>query len=123
LFESRLTGENSMRKILLLALLAPLLLTSQGGQAQSDKPMILPIAAAPGPNTWMVGQFYGNTTGAYNFGSSWYGAGQRLHFGIDLFTPCGTPLVAVGEMMCIDLSKGADITRESTPLYCSASLK
>jgi hypothetical protein len=88
-----------MRKILFLALLAPLLIISQNSQAQTPRPMILPITSAPGPNTWMVGQFYGNTTGAYNFGSSWYSAGQRLHFGLDFFTPCGTPLVAVADGM------------------------
>jgi hypothetical protein len=65
-------------------------------QAQTaQQPMIMPAAGDPGPSTWMFGQAYGNTTGAYNFGDLWYRAGQGLHFGIDLSMPCGTPLVAV----------------------------
>jgi murein DD-endopeptidase MepM/ murein hydrolase activator NlpD len=62
-----------------------------------DKPMIMPAAGDPGPGTWMFGQAYGNTTGAFNFGDRWYEAGQGLHFGIDLAMPCGTPLVAVAD--------------------------
>jgi hypothetical protein len=66
--------------------------------AQSpQRPMIMPAAGDPGPNTWMFGQAYGNTTGAFNFGDQWYEAGQGLHFGIDLSMPCGTPLVAVAD--------------------------
>jgi hypothetical protein len=45
----------------------------------------------------MVGQQYGNTSGAYNFGKYWYGAGQGLHFGIDFNAPCGTEVVAVAD--------------------------
>ncbi len=61
------------------------------------KPMISPAAGQPGLDTWMFGQAYGNTVGAYNFGDRWYRAGQGLHFGIDLSMPCGTPLVAVAD--------------------------
>jgi len=67
-----------------------------GAQAQ-DKPMILPVGVQPGAATWLFGQAYGNTPGAYNFGDEWYSAGQGLHFGIDLSMPCGTPLVAVAD--------------------------
>lgn len=70
----------------------------------NGRPFILPVALPPGPSTWLMGQPYGNTTGAYNFGSQWYEAGQGLHFGIDLSMPCGTPLVAVadGEVRFVD---------------------
>lgn len=61
------------------------------------KPFILPIAEPAGPSTWLFGQPYGNTVGAYNFGTAWYSAGQGLHFGIDVSMPCGTPLVAVAD--------------------------
>lgn len=57
----------------------------------------LPVADEPGPATWLLGQPYGNTTGAYNFGTQWYGAGQGLHFGVDLSMPCGTPLLAMAD--------------------------
>ncbi len=64
----------------------------------------MPVAVPPGPSTWLMGQLYGNTTGAYNFGSQWYEAGQGLHFGIDISMPCGTPLVAMadGEIAFVD---------------------
>lgn len=72
--------------------------------AQTDKPFTLPIALPPGPSTWLIGQFYGNTTSAYNFGTQWYEAGQGLHFGIDFSMQCGTPIVAVadGEVLAVD---------------------
>jgi murein DD-endopeptidase MepM/ murein hydrolase activator NlpD len=61
------------------------------------KPFGLPFAAAPGPDTWLVGQLYGNTTGAYRWRRVMYGAGQGLHFGIDFSARCGTPVVAIGD--------------------------
>lgn len=77
--------------LLLILTLAPVT------TAQSSKPFIFPVAMPPGPTTWMLGQPYGNTTGAFNFGTAWYSAGQGLHFGLDLSMPCGTPLVAVAD--------------------------
>jgi hypothetical protein len=62
-----------------------------------DKPMMLPFQDAPSPSTWLLGQVYGNTTGAYNFGDEWYSAGQGLHFGLDFSAACGTPLVATAD--------------------------
>jgi murein DD-endopeptidase MepM/ murein hydrolase activator NlpD len=56
----------------------------------------LPFADPPGPSTWLLGQPYGNTTTAYRWRVSQYGAGQGLHFGIDLSARCGTPVVAIG---------------------------
>ncbi len=63
----------------------------------SAKPLGLPVAVPAGPSTWMLGQPYGNTVGAFYFGDAWYKAGQGLHFGIDLSMPCGTPVVAVAD--------------------------
>lgn len=70
----------------------------------ASRPFVMPVALEPGPSTWLFGQAYGNTTGAFNFGDAWYSAGQGLHFGIDLPMPCGTPLVAVadGEVAFVD---------------------
>jgi murein DD-endopeptidase MepM/ murein hydrolase activator NlpD len=66
-------------------------------QAQAARPFGLPFASAPGPSTWLLGQPYGNTTTAYRWRRSTYGAGQGLHFGIDLPAPCRTEVVAVGD--------------------------
>lgn len=91
---------------LLLLILSGSLATAQ----TPERPLILPMAAPPGPSTWLLGQPYGNTIGAYNFGTQWYSAGQGLHFGIDFSMPCGTALVAVanGRVAFVDnLSYGA----------------
>jgi murein DD-endopeptidase MepM/ murein hydrolase activator NlpD len=61
------------------------------------KPFGLPFNTPPGPNTWLLGQAYGNTTGAYQQRRAFYSAGQGLHFGLDFSTPCGTPVVAIGD--------------------------
>ena len=63
----------------------------------NPKPFTLPVAAPPGPSTWLLAQPYGNTTGAFLRGSEWYEAGQRLHFGIDISMPCGTELIAMAD--------------------------
>jgi murein DD-endopeptidase MepM/ murein hydrolase activator NlpD len=59
-------------------------------------PFILPFAAPPGPDTWLLGQPYGNTVGAYTQRRIFYQAGQGLHFGLDFSAPCGTEVVAIG---------------------------
>jgi hypothetical protein len=61
------------------------------------KPMILPFQDPPSVSTWLLGQAYGNTTGAYNRADEWYSAGQGLHFGLDFSAACGTPLVATAD--------------------------
>src|SRR3954466_15990817 len=81
------------RKSMLVALLVSLFMPSMSSNAQ-DKPFSLPFGTPPGPGTWMLGQQYGNTIGAFNFGRYWYTAGQGLHFGIDFSASCGTPVVA-----------------------------
>jgi murein DD-endopeptidase MepM/ murein hydrolase activator NlpD len=64
--------------------------------SQADK-FGLPFRTPPGPDTWLLGQGYGNTTGAFNQRRTQYGAGQGLHFGLDFSCPCGTPVVAIGD--------------------------
>jgi len=67
-------------------------------QAQTaDRPLILPMQTDASPSTWLLGQPYGNTIGAYRNAERWYSAGQGLHFGLDFGMPCGTPLVAVAD--------------------------
>lgn len=65
--------------------------------AQTEKPFGLPFAEPRGPSTWLMGQAYGNTTGAYRQRNTTYAAGQGVHFGIDLSAACGTPVVAIGD--------------------------
>ncbi len=85
-----------MRSILRAALLLALLALPAAAQ-RAAPPFRLPFAAPPGPNTWLLIQMYGNTTGAYFARDTMYGAGQGLHFGIDFSAPCGTPVVAIGD--------------------------
>lgn len=63
----------------------------------AERPFGLPFDAPPGPSTWLLGQLYGNTTTAFRWRVSQYGAGQGLHFGIDWSARCGTPVVAIGD--------------------------
>jgi len=65
--------------------------------AKPTHPFSLPFTTPPGPDTWLLGQQYGNTVGAYNFGKYWYALGQGLHFGIDFTAPCRTPLAAMAD--------------------------
>ena len=57
----------------------------------------LPFAGAPGPDTWLLGQGYGNTTGSYRQRRSTYGNLQGIHAGLDFSAPCGTPVRAIGD--------------------------
>ena len=84
-----------MRRVLALFLL--LLGVGTVSAQETTKPFILPVAAPASVSTWLLGQGYGNTVGAYLNGANWYEAGQRLHFGLDFSMPCGTPLVAVAD--------------------------
>ena len=57
---------------------------SVSAQREDTPPFQLPFAEEPGPDTWLLGQAYGNTSGAYRQRTRAYAAGQGLHFGIDL---------------------------------------
>ncbi len=72
-------------------------------------PFILPFAAPPGPDTWLLGQPYGNTVGAYRQRNIFYQAGQGLHFGLDFSAPCGTEIMAIGDGIVseVDSSHGS----------------
>ncbi|MFN8447568.1 MAG: hypothetical protein U0521_02945 [Anaerolineae bacterium] len=85
-------------RLIVVTLVLALLVSAGAGQAQdTGKPFILPMASPPGPTTWLLGQPYGNTVGAFLTGADQYEAGQQLHFGLDFSMPCGTPLVAVAD--------------------------
>lgn len=86
----------SIWAIMIAALLFTVVVSTTAAQP-APRPFIPPVAAPPGPTTWLFGQAYGNTVGAFLRGRDWYDAGQRLHFGVDLSMPCGTPLVAIGD--------------------------
>lgn len=80
-------------------------------RAQETRPFQLPFNTPPGPNTWLLGQGYGNTTGAYGQRRAFYSAGQGLHFGVDFSAPCGTTVVAIGDGVVL----GADGPWGSAP--------
>ena len=79
--------------------------------AQSELPFGLPFAGNPGPNTWLVAQSYGNTTGAYSSRKTQYVRVQGIHFGIDFSAPCGTSVLAIGD----GVVSGADGSWGSAP--------
>lgn len=64
---------------------------------QQEHPFRLPFADEPGPDTWLLGQPYGNTVGAFRSRRVFYEAGQGLHFGVDFSARCGYPIVAIGD--------------------------
>lgn len=69
----------------------------------SGPPFRLPFAGPPGPSTWLLTQAYGNTTFAYRERTRIYDAGQGLHFGIDLAARCGTPVLAIGDGVVVQV--------------------
>lgn len=75
--------------------------SAAAAQAQQDqdneRPFILPFAEPPGPDTWLMGQAYGNTVGAYFNRNTTYRFSQGIHFGVDLSAPCGTEIVALAD--------------------------
>lgn len=57
-------------------------------------PFAPPLAGSPGPSTWFVSQWYGNTVWAHQHP---YPAGRGMHFGVDFSAPCGTLVLAIGD--------------------------
>ena len=80
---------------LLLLLIA--LAASAPARAAATPPLGLPFNSEPGPETWLLGQVYGNSTGAFARRIEWYRAGQGIHFGIDFSARCGTQVVSVAD--------------------------
>lgn len=72
-------------------------LPQAAAQPEPPKPFILPFKEPPGPDTWLLAQTYGNTTGAYRQRNTTYAASQGIHFGIDFSARCGTELVAIAD--------------------------
>jgi murein DD-endopeptidase MepM/ murein hydrolase activator NlpD len=71
--------------------------------ARPARQFSLPFTGAPGPDTWLLGQGYGNTTGAYRQRRSTYGNLQGIHAGLDFSAPCGTPVHAIGDGVVVDV--------------------
>ncbi|MEW5959678.1 MAG: peptidoglycan DD-metalloendopeptidase family protein [Chloroflexota bacterium] len=65
--------------------------------APPQPPFQLPFARPSGPDTWLMAQPYGNTTGAYRQRFTTYGASGGIHFGVDLSAACGTEIVAMAD--------------------------
>lgn len=70
-----------------------------------EVPFRLPFSDPPGAGTWLLVQPYGNTVLAYRERRSFYGAGQGLHFGIDLSAACGTQVVAIGDGIVVGIDQ------------------
>ncbi|MCP4165563.1 MAG: M23 family metallopeptidase [Chloroflexi bacterium] len=66
-------------------------------KSNEEKPFILPFKEPPGPDTWLLGQTYGNTIGAYFNRNTTYRFSQGIHFGMDFSAPCGAELVAIAD--------------------------
>jgi hypothetical protein len=64
---------------------------------QSERPFQLPFAEPSGPDTWLLGQPYGNTIEAYFQRNTLYVRSGGIHFGLDLSAPCGTEIVAIAD--------------------------
>ena len=83
--------------ILSLTLFPGTRFTRISAQVTEPAPFRLPFQDPPGPHTWLLGQAYGNTSGAYRQRFTSYAAGQGLHFGVDLSARCGYEIVAIGD--------------------------
>ena len=92
-------GRSSLasRRLIGLLLGALMLLMAQPAASAPTARFGLPFADPPGPDTWLLGQPYGNTVGAFARRRDWYRAGQGIHFGVDFSAACGTPVVAIGD--------------------------
>ena len=82
----------------LAALLVLLLVaTVSASEHTASPPFSSPFAGDPGYDNWFLSQTYGNTSGAYRARNHTYGAGQGIHFGLDLATRCDTPVLSIGD--------------------------
>lgn len=84
----------SVRGLLLALLLFAIFGSTHAPVRAAGPPFGPPLSGPPGPATWYVGQWYGNTVWAHD---NPYPAGQGLHFGIDFVTTCGTTVIAIGD--------------------------
>ena len=84
-----------------LALAAVVTLSGLGvlgsARARAEPLFGLPLAGEPGPSTWYVTQWYGQTVWSFRNWEDLYSAGQGMHFGVDFATPCGTEAHAIGD--------------------------
>lgn len=96
-----------MRNLARALVFAAVSLFSAAGPRLADPPPAfgLPFASPPGPTTWLLTQPYGNTVFAYRQRRSFYGAGQGMHFGVDLAAPCGTQVVAIGDGVVVGIDQ------------------
>ena len=96
-----------MRSMSQVLLAATLVITAVGLRPDEvdPPPFSLPFASPPGPGTWLLAQPYGNTVFAYRQRRAFYGAGQGLHFGVDLAAPCGTEVVAIGDGVVVGIDQ------------------
>ena len=78
------------RAVVLLAVATAIRSAVAPSAAAAERPLGLPFALPPGPATWLLGQPYGNTTGAFRQRRTTYGASGGIHFGVDLTAPCST---------------------------------
>jgi murein DD-endopeptidase MepM/ murein hydrolase activator NlpD len=93
----------SRRKLLslgsatLAGIFLPISITAGAPVRQTSAKFGLPFGGSPSATGWYVRQWYGNTRWAYRQRHALYGQGQGLHFGVDFFTNCGTPVHAIGD--------------------------
>ena len=92
-------GRTGLRVLTWLMVVAGVMGIASPAPAQTTYHPIfsLPFDTPPGPSTWLLGQPYGNSTGAFARRREWYAAGQGIHFGIDFSARCGTTVVAIGD--------------------------
>lgn len=84
-------------RLIFLALLMVAFPAVGAGAQESDTPFGLPMRGEPGPSSWFVTHWYGNTVSAARNAHDLYINGQGIHFGVDFAAPCGTPVVAIGD--------------------------
>lgn len=77
---------------------------------EASRPFGLPFQDEPGPSSWYVSQWYGNTMWSARNAEDLYSLGQGIHFGVDFAAPCGTDVVAIGDgvVYAVDGPYGSD---------------